>query len=166
MAFVGRVNYNLKDTSSKANVPNNPTARLMYYLNCLCSVLKLDDDQDINRLRRYENYFLSRGDRDLLIQLCILLKPDVLLNKCIFQDDRLCGDMLNKFYDLEQVRDSLFIAGNIMIGGQNRRVTKIMAFKMSWLNYYWTQPMKELLERQRQESLEAMRVQTSTCSIL
>ena len=157
MALLGQVKLNLKDTSSKADVPNDHRARLMYYLNCLCTVLSLDDNADINRLRRYQNYFLSRSDRDLLIQLCFLLRPDVLLNKCIFQNDRMCGNMGNKFFDLEQVRDSLLIAGNIMIGGQNRRVTNIMTFKLEWLDRNWTEPMKALLETQRQEKMEQER---------
>ena len=166
MAFFGRTNYNLKPTSVSATVPNNPTAKLMYYLKCMCTVLKYDDEPTVNRLCRYQNYFITRQERDLLIQLCILLKPDVLLNKCIFQEDALCGDSSNKFYDLEQVRNSLMIAGSVMIGGQNRRVTKIMTFKMSWVRTNWQEPIQELLERQRQERLEMMRVQTAACAIL
>lgn len=166
MAFFGRTKYNLKDTTEKATIPNNPTAKLMYYLDCMCTVLKYDDEPTMNRLRRYQNYFLTRQERDLLIQLCIVLKPDVLLNKCIFQEDALCGDMGNKFYDLEQVRNNLLIAGSVMIGGQNRRVTKIMTFKMDWLRRNWQEPIQELLARQRQERMEMMRVQTAACVIL
>lgn len=157
MAYLGQVKYNLTDTTEKVEVPNDSRARLMYYLNCMCTVLQLDDDPGINRLCQFRNYFISRAERDFLIQLCILLKPDILLNKCIFQNDQLCGDMGNKFYNLEQVRDSLLFAGNIMIGGRNRRVAKIMTFKMSWLNKYWTQPMQALLEAQRQEKFEMER---------
>ena len=159
MAFLGQVKYNLKETGTKVVVPNDPRAKLMYYLNSICSVLELDDNPDINRLRRYQNYCLNREDRDLLIQLCILLKPDILLNKCIFQNDGLCKDSANKFYELEQLRNTLLVAGNIMIGGRNRRVTSIMTFKMSWLNDNWTRPMQELLEKQRQEKLETERQQ-------
>lgn len=166
MAFVGRTDYNLKDTSVDVTVPNSSTAKLMYYLDCICAVLKYDDEPIINRLRQYQNYFLSRQERDLLIQLCIVLKPDVLLNKCIFQEDALCGDSMNKFYELEQVRNSLLIAGSVMIGGRNRRVTKIMTFKMSWLLGNWQEPIQDLLERQRQERLELMRVRTAACAIL
>ena len=157
MALLGQVKLNLKYTSSSLTVPNDDRARLMYYLNCLCSVLKLGDNADINRLRRFQNYFLSRSDRDLLIRLCFLLRPGVLLNKCIFKNDRMCGNSGNKFFDIEQVRDRLLIAGNIIIGGQNRRVTKIMTFKLEWLDRNWTEPMKALLETQRQEKMEQER---------
>ncbi|XP_060604234.1 uncharacterized protein LOC132757063 [Ruditapes philippinarum] len=120
----------------------------------MCSVLKLDDNPDVNRLRQYHNYYmLTQSDTNLLISLCLLLKPDVLLNKCIFQDDNICGDCNNEFFDLETVRNNLLVAGSIMIGGQQKRVSKIMAFKMSWLQLYWIDPMKTLLERQKREEL-------------
>jgi flagellar motility protein MotE (MotC chaperone) len=40
-----------------------------------------------------------------------------------------------------------------MIGGKQKRVSKIMAFKMSWLQQNWIDPMKILLERQKREEL-------------
>jgi hypothetical protein len=169
MAFFNRTEVGLKDISTRATVPNDPKAKLMYYLNCMCTVLKLDDDDDINRLRRYNNYYtLNRTDTSVLLHLCILLKPDVLLNKCIFQNDRLCGDMGNKFYDLETVRNSLLVAGSVMIGGRQKRVTKIMTFKMTWLRANWVNPMQVLLQRQRQERAAVLRQQqtSNACVIL
>ena len=169
MAFFNRTEVGLKDTTQRVTVPADPRAKLMYYLDCMCTVLKLDDDDDINRLRRFNNYYtLTRTDTNVLLHLCILLKPDVLLNKCIFQNDRLCGGMGNKFYDLETVRNNLLVAGSIMIGGRQKQVTKIMTFTMPWLRYYWTNPMQVLIERQRQERAAALRRQqtSNTCIIL
>lgn len=168
MAFFNRTQVGLRETSQSANVPNDPKAKLMYYLNSVCSVLKLDDDPDINRLRRYENYYmLSYSDVSVLISLCLLLKPDVLLNKCIFQNDALCGDSQNKFYSLETVRHNLLVAGSVMIGGQNKQVTNIMTFKMSWLRNNWANPIQILIERQRQEREERQRrIQSSESCVL
>lgn len=148
----------LKQTGTSASVPDSPTARLMYYLDCICSVLKLDDDEDISRLRNYNQYsYLSNPDKNLLIHMCYLLSPDTLLDKCIFQCDSLCGDSTNEFYDLETLRNTLVVAGSVMIGGRQKRVTKIMTFKMSWLRRYWEQPMKELTERQERQRSRAQR---------
>ena len=133
MALVGRTQLGMKATGSTCSVPDNPKAKLMYYLNCLCSVLNLDDeDVDIKRLRDYSNYWrLTDEETDLLIMLCgVALKPDVLLNKCIFQNDALCGDSSNEFYELEAVSDRLLVAGSVMIGGRTKRVSKIMTFKV------------------------------------
>lgn len=86
MAVVNRTDIDLQDTSETCTVPNDPVAKLMYYLNCMCSVLQLDDDPDINALRNYNNYYqLGHVDRNVLVNLCMLLNPRNLLNRCIFQ---------------------------------------------------------------------------------
>jgi hypothetical protein len=169
MAFFNRTQVGLKDITRTVTIPGDPKAKLMYYLDCMCTVLELDDDDDINRLRDYNNYStLTRTDTSVLLHLCILLKPDELMNKCIFQNDSLCGDLGNKFYDLETVRNSLLVAGSVLIGGQQKRVTKIMTFKMTWLRTYWSNPIQVLIERQRQEREVAIRQQqrSESCVIL
>ncbi|XP_052817500.1 uncharacterized protein LOC128243656 [Mya arenaria] len=169
MAYMRRVEYGLKDTSRSVTVPADPAAKLMYYLDSMCTVLKLDDNSDINELRQFRNYsYLTHSDRNVLMHLCLLLKPDILLNKCIFQNDALCGNMANKFYDLEAVRNNLLVAGSVVIGGRTRQVTKIMTFKMSWLQANWSSPMQVLAARQEQERLQILRRQQTgqSCAIL
>ena len=96
MAVVaGRTQIGLKPTSHSVTVPNNNKAKLMYYLNCICSVLQLDDPS-INRLTRYNNYGLNGDETDALMALCYLLSPDVLLDKCIFHSEEMCGNSSNK----------------------------------------------------------------------
>ena len=132
MALVGRTQIGLRATTNTATVPNDPKALLMYYLNCMCTVLKLDDDADISRLRKYRNYRnLSDEDTDLLILICgVALKPDVLLNKCIFHNEAMCVKYDNEFYEIEAVSDRLLVAGNVVVGGRTKRVSKIMTFKV------------------------------------
>ena len=135
MALVGRTQLGLKPTGTTTTVPENPKAKLMYYLNCMAYVLNLDnEDVDIARLKDYQNNYLRLTDQetDLLIMLCgVVLKPDVLLNKCIFQSDALCGNACGKFYELEAVSDRLLVAGSVMVGGRTKRVSKILAFKVT-----------------------------------
>ena len=38
-------------------VPDSPTAKLMYYLDCVAVVIKLED-RNLNRLRNYSSYYL------------------------------------------------------------------------------------------------------------
>ena len=81
---------------------------------------------------------LSESQLDDLLILCVLISPDELLNKCIFHDDQLCGDYQNEFYDIASVQNRLLITSNILVGGQTKKVKKIMTFKMVFLesNYY------------------------------
>jgi hypothetical protein len=39
---------------------------------------------------------LNEEERDLLLMLVVKFSPDELINKCLFQDDEMCGnDMLS-----------------------------------------------------------------------
>ena len=60
MALVGATQIGLKDTSSNASITDDPKARLMYYLDCVCCVLNLDGDGDINRLRKHQYWYVTR----------------------------------------------------------------------------------------------------------
>ena len=74
----------IKDTTISVTVPASPTAKLMYYLNCVASVFELDD-RNINRLKNYRNYYLLNDTEiDALLALVILFSPDELIGKVFF----------------------------------------------------------------------------------
>ena len=50
----GGTKIGLQETGKTCTVPNNNKAKLMYYLDCICSVLKLDDSTEINRFVVYD----------------------------------------------------------------------------------------------------------------
>ena len=54
---------------TEEGVPTNNKARLMYYLDTVCSLLTLDEDAEINRLRRYQEYSLSEYQVHRLLAL-------------------------------------------------------------------------------------------------
>lgn len=43
-------------TGASTLVPNNPTAKLIYYLNCVYNVIYRDQDEDIRRYTNYSNW--------------------------------------------------------------------------------------------------------------
>ena len=43
----------------------------------------------------------------------------------------------------------LVVAESVMIGGQQKRVRKIMMFKKSWIEYYYLDPMRSISEGSR-----------------
>ncbi|KAL3863102.1 hypothetical protein ACJMK2_004878 [Sinanodonta woodiana] len=157
MAFVG-----FKLIGKTVTVPNDPRARLMYYLDCMCTVVDLDDTApNLQRLRDYEDYLLTFDEHERLLTMCVLLPPKIFLNKCIFQEDALCGDCSNEFYEITQVRHRFLVSGNVIIGGQNRQVNKIMAFKTAWLNDNYYIPLHALLQQRQMRRQNA----TLLCAI-
>ncbi|KAL3863091.1 hypothetical protein ACJMK2_004867 [Sinanodonta woodiana] len=154
MALLRRTELGVRDIGHNVAVPNDPRAKLMYYLSCMTTVLDLNDDPDLYRLTNYDAYFLSEDNTARLLTLCLLLSPEVLLNKCIFQDDEMCEDSENKFYEISAVRKQLLLTNSIIIGGQQRAVHKIMTFKMSWLETYWREPIKALLREPKTPTIQ------------
>lgn len=170
MALMGRTEIGLRKTGSYTSVPNDPKAKLMYYLSCICNLIDLDNsDADIRRLRDYPNYWLlSEDDVTSLIVICIALKPDELMGKLLFANDEMCGNSSNEFYELSAVNHTLMVTDSVLIGGQRKRVQKIMTFRMSWLMNNYINPMKTLLERRSaaQRRAEERRRRESGCSVM
>ena len=144
-AFVGE-RVGIRDISRDASVPQNPKAKLMYYLNCVASVIQLDDPA-LSRLRNYQSYYLlSDQETDALLALVILFSPDELIGKVFFPSED-CGGGSNQFYELSAVSHMLAVADNIVIGGERKRVGKIMFFERSWMETYYLTPIRSFQDR-------------------
>lgn len=132
----------IKDTTTSVTVPASPTAKLMYYLDCVAVVIKLDD-RNLNRLRNYGSYYLLNDTEiDALLVLVLLFSPDVLIGKVFFPSED-CGERRNKFIELSSVTHMLAVSNNVVIGGERRRVAKIMFFKRCWLEDNYILPLRE-----------------------
>lgn len=133
---------NAKGVGVSTSVPNCPRGRLMYYLDCVNSLLDLSDQTDISKLRNYEmSHLLTEADTDNLIRLCFLYSPDKLDKHIIFHDDELCGDSLNKFYNLIALKFKYRVSETMQLGGCSRKVFKVMTYKRKWLLRNWINPM-------------------------
>lgn len=160
MAFAfENVRLHVKATGVSVSVPDNPRAKLMYYLSCVCNALQLDssDTMSISTLKDYQNYYrLTEEEKKKLLVFCAMLSPDVLLNKVFFQNDRMCGDRSNEFYDIGTVSNQLVVFRSIVIGGQTKNIRKIMTFKMAWLRKFYLEPL-QALARELDEAEESRR---------
>ncbi|KAK3584338.1 hypothetical protein CHS0354_017508 [Potamilus streckersoni] len=162
MALLGKTDVGFRQIGGKVTVPNDARAKLMYYLNCMCTVVDLDDTApNLQRLRDFQNYYLTLDDLERLITMCLFLPPEIFINNCIFQEDALCGDSNNKFYEITQVKHRFLVSGNVVIGGQNRQVNKIMAFKLAWLNNNYYIPLQTLLQQRQMRRQNA----TMLCTV-
>lgn len=54
--FVQTDEIEFERTTVNTNVPDNDTARLMYYLDCVCTTIDCKDDADIQRFIDYKNW--------------------------------------------------------------------------------------------------------------
>ena len=144
-AFVGE-RVGIRDISRDASVPQNPKAKLMYYLNCVASVIQLDDPA-LSRLKNYQSYYLLRDqETDALLEFIILFSPDELIGKVFFPSED-CGGRTNQFLELSAVSHMLAVANNIVIGGERKRVGKIMFFQRSWMETYYLTPIRSFQDR-------------------
>jgi len=129
-------------------VPNNDVARLMYYLQCVCTAVECDTDSDVRRFTNYKNWAsLSIGEQKVLLGLCYTFSPDVLDDKVFFHNDTLCGDSLNDFLEISQVQHQLLAAESIVIAGRTREVNKIMVYRMEWMRTNYLYPMQGLVAK-------------------
>lgn len=135
-------------TGQVTTVPNNDVARLMYYLNCVCTVIDCNNDAEIQRFTNYRNYYsLSITEQAQLVVACYTFSPDVFDDKVFFQSDELCGDSSNEFYRINQVRHQLLASESIIIAGQVRQVNQIMTYKMQWMQNNYFGPMERFASR-------------------
>ncbi|KAK3596245.1 hypothetical protein CHS0354_028416 [Potamilus streckersoni] len=152
MAVVGRDRVDVEKFGKDIEVNPDPRARLMYYVHSMCTVLDLKDaDSDINRLTKYWSFRLTEDETKRLIILGYLLNLIILINKCIFLDDELCGKNANDFYKLSAVQDRFLVMSDIVIGGTKRAVHKIMVCRKYWLDIYWMDAMKQLVGKDMDE---------------
>ena len=147
-AILGRREIQIKKTGHTVTIPDDPIAKLMYYLNCVCSCVEADDDYSIRRLKDYSNYSrLSDEEEAKLLILCLALSPDKLIGSVFFPNDDL--DCNNEFFELSSVNTKLVVAESLLIGGQQKSVRKIMMFKMAWIEKFYLDPLRSYQNRQR-----------------
>ena len=159
MAYFNSVNYDFKPFGQTVEVPDTPIAKIMYYLDCVCTVIDYKDG-DIRRYRDYANWDEMSDEEDRLIFiLAIALSPDELEDKAFFNSPQLCYESGNQFYEIGEVTNQLLVVHSVFIGGQQRKVKKIMAYKQSWMQKNFYEPIQQLIfrfspEGQRQEAAQ------------
>ena len=133
-AVLGRTQIEIKDTTVETSVPNNPTARLMYYLNSVLTCVEADKDSTMRRLTDYKNSYssLTNEEEAMLLILCLALSPDKLIGSIFFPVADLGGSS-NKFFEVKAVSTQLVVSESILIGGQQKKVHSIMMFEKCWL---------------------------------
>lgn len=144
----------IKEFGSSIMVPDTPVAKLMYYLDCICTCVEADDDSSLRRLRNYKTNSsnLSEQEEVKLLILCLALSPDKLIGTILFPNEDLDYD--NEFFELRAVETKLVVAESLLIGGQQKRVRKIMMFKEDWIEHCYRKPLRSFEDYQAERAVQ------------
>ena len=81
-------------------------ARLMLYLDCLCTVVMVNPHPDTNHLRDYRNSELDWEQTYKLLNICLSAEPRFFLDKCFFENAAMCREDEQRFHDIKDVKAS------------------------------------------------------------
>ena len=148
-ATLGYNKTQVERTTTKAVVPQNDIAKLMYYLNCVATVLQYDINY---RFRDYNNYFnLTQKEKDAVVVIALLFNPKLLIDCKVFILDPtlLVGEFDNEFYKITDENIGIHVNEEVMIGGRQVRVLKIMACNEFWIKKYYLDPIENINNRKK-----------------
>ena len=153
MASLSYRHLGIKRTGYICEVPENPYARLMYYLNCVDTLIKYYFNK---RLTNYQEYYsLTDKEKEALKILCILLNPKLLMeNKVIIIAPELCINSSNEFYEITNTNLGFHANEFITIGGVEVKVRKIMAIKEQWIENNFFKPLEDIKNYEKKKEIE------------
>ena len=139
--------YNISEFGSETRIPDNDIARLMYYMNCVCVVLEINEN---SALTDYKNYDVLDNDQAKLVYaLALAFQPALLIQAGVFIVDStlLDGDYTNQFFEITNEKIGFHVNQELMIGGKTVRVKKLMACNNKWLSSYYFNPIDRIKMR-------------------
>ena len=134
--------FTVKDITIRVFIPDNPKAKLMYYLSCISNVL------NTNKLNRYTNYsqyyFIPDSEIPDIVALATIFSPEIMIKSGIFLIDEYI-DLGNRFLEITGETMGIHANQEMVIGGIVVRVLKIMLCKKIWLKNYYFEPIVDIL---------------------
>ena len=124
-------------------VPENKLARLMYYLECVFTVIESDTD------KKYTNYgnfsSISQLDEQTILNLVATYNIQLMKDLNLFkvEPDYVPVDKENEFYDITDERFKDSINSEVIIEEKARKVLKVMLCKQSWIFKNYEKPLRE-----------------------
>ena len=127
--------FTVRDTTREIIIPGNPVGQLMYYLNCVSSVIATNI---LNVYTNYSQYFYFPESKiPDLIALAKLLNPGIMIkSRLFFIEDYV--ELGNRFLEITNETVGIHANEEVAIGGIIVRVRKIMVCTNDWLlkNYF------------------------------
>ena len=141
-ATLAMKNVKVRAFGTKVTVPNNAMASLMYYLDCVSTVIDYKD----RSLTDFQNYDELTGEELVAVYaLAKIFHPSIFINAGIFIiDQKLLFGNSNQFYEITDETIGFHANREIMIGGKVRKVLKLMACNDTWLSKNYFGPIKQI----------------------
>ena len=142
----------IRDTTISTVVPDDPKAKLIYYIHCICCVLRTDK---LDRYRNYKEYYnIPDSEIEYILELADIFNPKFLVETGIFilNEDMDGG---NRFFEIKDEHMGLHANDEIVISGVRVRVLKLMFFKKNWIFKNYLEPYSILKNKHRTGFLEA-----------
>jgi len=139
---MGYESLDVKMKGTKADIPDNDLAKLMYYLRCVFSIIKFEGAKKYTEAENY--YLLSAKEEETVVGLAILFNPKIMIESSLF----LVGSNFvpfgydNEFYEISNNKIGIHVNSEIMIGGVSRKVLMIMGCTEFWLRKNYFKPME------------------------
>ncbi len=146
----------VRGAGQTVTIPENHRARLMFYLHCVATTLRMDNDPVFRRFTDFTSHHqLGPEETEALIKLALIFHPNELIGKVFFESEELrLLDRQNKFYELEEVTSMLAVNRSVLVGGQLKEVAKIMMFRKRWMEKYYVEPLRFMLGKAAREAEE------------
>ena len=137
----------VKQTRYYANTPDNALAKLMYYLACVFRVVQFDGAERYINYSQYDS--LSSEEEKTVLNLVSIFNPKVMVDNYLFLIDQklIPPNQSNQFFELSDNRLAIPINSEVIIGGESRKILKVMACNEYWLNTYYYNPVQSYNSR-------------------
>ena len=136
--------------SEAANVPDDPYARLMYYLKTVQSLVYLGIPGSLTDYRNYHD--LTHEELELVLYLARKVVPDTFIKKGLFVlAPDFCEDgFSNGFWDRKTTRASTAIQP-----GRSKRTIRVddrqvMTYRKEWLRRNYYEPLEDIANNHSQ----------------
>ena len=145
---LGYQSLNVKPIGQTVTVPDNSLARLMYYLDCVFTVIQYDQSSRLTDYQRY--YLLSKEEEQTVLGLVALFNPKVMSDLSLFIVSRnlVPYGSSNEFYQITDDRIGVHVNSEVVIGGRVVKVLKIMACTEDWIYINYINPAESYTKPQ------------------
>ena len=132
--------FRIRDTTVNVIIPPNDLARLMYYLNCVNSVLNFPN---LTPYTDYHNYYLYNHEINNIIYYAKLFNPNQMTSIRAFVLDENIS-ISNRFFEITDEVYCIHANEKFVIGGSVVKISKVMVYKSDWAAFFYFLPLQRL----------------------